>query len=414
MDEYISRASVTRRQFLKKLAAGGASALVASGTPLFMPLPMTSLGALRVGLLLPSFQAHPQVGASFVDGFQLFQTQSGQRHELQLLAGEAQSPSGLTAQALAELCEKAEPDVIVSLANPSLAENVHPYLEERGIPLLISHAGANRIDKAQTNVFFNTLGYWQASFRAGAWAAANLGRRAVITSSFYESGYDALPAFEQGLEQTGGRVVARYVTHVPGRPLAMNELMREIATQDANFVYVHSSGTAGAEFVAAYMASRYTRDIPSLGSTFLLEGALPSPAEGAMRNLHSVSSWADSLRHEESVRFLNNFRSRHGRAADSFAVLGFETAGLLAAAADIRGVAGLAEGLPMAKFVGPRGVLALDKTTGSVVPPLYLRQILWATSAYRASVRHSLPAVSERSVPPAGVRTGWLNPYLSI
>lgn len=413
MDKHLSRVPLSRREFLKNLAAGGGSALVATGAPAFLPLATLSFGALRVGLLLPSFRSYPQVGASFLNGFRLFQTESGSGNALQLLTGDAQSPSGLTAQALAKMCEQARPDVVVSLANPSVAQDLHRYLEERNIPLLISHAGANRIDRVQSNIFYNTLGYWQASFRAGAWAVETLGKRAVVVSSFYESGYDALRAFEEGLEEAGGQVVARHVTHVPGRPLTMATLMRRIATQDADFVYAHYSGDEGAAFVGAYTASRYTRQTPLLGSSFLLESALPGPAKGAVRNIYSISSWTDSLRDEKNALFLNAFRSRYGRTADSFAVLGFETAGLLSAAG-VTSAGSVAEGLRRAQFSGPRGVLALEGVTGSVVPPLYLRQIRWTSNGYRTSVRDTLPSVPERSAPTGNVRTGWLNPYLNV
>lgn len=410
----VSRASVSRREFLRNIAAGGASALVTSGAPAFMPLSLMPFGPVRVGLLMPSFRTYPQVGASFLDGFQLFGTQSSAGHELQLLGGVAQSPTGLTAQALAQLCEEARPDAVVSVANPAPAADLQPFLEERGIPLLISHAGANRIDRAQPNVFYNTLGYWQASFRAGAWAAETLGRRAVVVSSFVESGYDALAAFEEGLEQEGGRVVARHVTHVSGgRRLTMSDLMRQISQEDADFVYAHHSGATGAEFIASYTASRFTRDTPLLGSTFLLEGALPGPANGPLNGLYSVSSWADSLRHEQNVRFLRAFRSTYGRHADSFAVLGYETAGLLSAAVALMGAGALTEGLRQAQFAGPRGMIAIGKATGSVAPPLFLRQIVWTSGGYRLIVRGDFPPVSESAIS-TGVRTGWLNPYLTI
>lgn len=409
----VSRASVSRREFLRNIAAGGASALVASGAPAFMPLSLMPFGPIRVGLLMPSFRTYPQVGASFLDGFHLFRRQSGAGHELQLFGGIAQSPTGLTVQAFAQLCEEARPDVVVSVANPAPAADLQPFLEERGIPLLISHAGANRVDKALPNVFYNTLGYWQASFRAGAWAAETLGRRAVVVSSFVESGYDALTAFEEGLEQEGGRVVARHVTHVSGRRLTMPDLMRQIGQEDADFVYAHHSGATGAEFIAAYTASRFTRDTPLLGSTFLLEGALPGPANGPLNGLYSVSSWTDSLRHKQNVSFLRAFRSRYGRHADSFVVLGYETAGLLSAAVALMGAGALTEGLRQAQFAGPRGVIAIGKTTGSVAPPLFLRQIVWASGGYHSIVRDAFPPVPESAIR-VGVRTGWLNPYLTI
>ncbi len=423
MMEFVSPTVVTRRGFLKELAATGASALLVPHLPGVGPLASLVTPSLRIGLLMPSFQAYPRVGASFIDGMALFVAQSDGLHNLQLRAADAGSQAGLSQHELEQLWQEAQPDVVVSMANPSLTDGLQPLLEQAAVPLMISHAGANRLEKQEANVFYNTLGYWQASYRAGAYAADALGRRAVVVSSFYESGYDALYAFEQGLAAQGGQVVGRHVTHVPASGFTMPGLMRRIAAAAPDFVYGQFSGPAAADFVTAYSSSRYTRLLPLLGSTFLMENTLPGPAAGAVAQLKSVSSWSPSLEMVENTRFVKAFRSRYGRAPDSFAVLGYDTAGLLSAAADAASDdsaralrSGFATALRKAQFRGPRGLLAMDRATQSIVPRLYLREVTWEGVAYGSRILRDLPPVAEQlaHVQSDSPRTGWLNPYLSI
>jgi len=416
MMDKVSRAVVSRRGFLKEFAATGASTLVVPRLAGFIPLVSLATSSLRIGLLMPSFQTYPQVGASFLDGMALFLAQKDARHSLRLFAADGGPHAGLSQQALEELCHETGPDVIVSMANPSLADGLQPFLEQASVPLMISHAGANRLEKREARVFYNTLGYWQASFRAGAWAADELGRRAVVVSSFYESGYDALHAFEQGLVEQGGRVIDSVVTHVPGRPLAMPDLIRRVAAGAPDFVYAHFSGPAAADFVTAYSSSSHTRRTTLLASTFLTEKGLPGPAAGAIHHLKSVSSWSPSLQLAESVRFTNAFQARYGRTPDSFAVLGYDTAGLLSAAADEGGATGSAftAALRQAQFVGPRGLLQMDAVTQAIAPPLYLRQLTWESGSFRSRVLAHLQPVTEQAEQSGSPRSGWLNPYLSI
>lgn len=65
------------------------------------------------------------------------------------------------------------------------------------------------------NALYHDLGLWQASWALGTWAAQQGGSRAVVISSIYDSGYDALDAFHQGFRAAGGEVAAIHFTDTP-------------------------------------------------------------------------------------------------------------------------------------------------------------------------------------------------------
>lgn len=416
MREIVPHGPLSRRSFLQSVAASGAAFVATPRLPAFIGFSPGSNSSHRAGLLMPAFKSHPQVGASFLDGFALYLAQQPALRAMQMFAASTGSQAGITEEEVTKFCEEAGLEIVVSMANPSSATAVGAALWKAGVPLLVSHAGANRLDAREPSLFYNSLGYWQASYRAGAWAAQRLGRKAVVVSSFYESGYDALYAFEQGLTKEGGRVRAHFVTHVPGRSLSMAALMAQIADAGADFVYAHSSGAAAADFMTAFSSSRRTRNMPLFGSTFLLEEAAQGPPPATVRNLYSAGSWSPLLQSAQNEAFQQAFWARYRRAADSFAVLGYDTAGLIAEAARLAQAQGLslAAALRQTTVDGPRGRLAIDGATQAALPPLYLRQWTWQDGAYQSAVVEALPPVAETAARNAAPRSGWIHPYLSI
>lgn len=405
----------TRREFLKHIGAGAATWVVLPGLPGALPLFDFLAPGLRLAVILPPFDAFPQVGKSFLEGMNLFFSAS-RTHSFQPVVQQIPVRSVLSETALEPILNEQRPDVVVSMLEPEISPALTALLRAAGVPFFVAHAGANQLQKRDSHIFYNTLGYWQASYRAGAWAAEQLGQRAVVVSSFYESGYDALYAFQEGFGAGGGRVLETFVTHVPGRELSMADLCRRIGDHNPDIVYGHLSGRPAVDFAIAYSSSAHTRTRALLGSGFLTEQALQTDLHAAGRDLRSVFSWSPQLDNEQNSAFLQAFGKRYGTPPDSFAVLGYETAGLLAAALSQVGGRGsaLVRALRQATFNGPRGMLQFDPETQSVTPPLYLRQVAWLDGAYEDRVLAAVEPVAESLVEQQSLRTGFLNPYLSI
>src|SRR5262249_55244148 len=148
--------------------------------------------------------------------------------------------------------------------------------------LLVSDAGADAVEPVRGggSVFFDSLGYWQASWAMGDWAARNLGRRAVVAASLYESGYDSLYAFQPGLEEAGGEGVETCVTHVPPATHDTGRAIAAIRRAVPDFVFAAYSGQPAVDFVRAYADSGLARRVPLAGSSFLVDETL-LPAMGA-------------------------------------------------------------------------------------------------------------------------------------
>jgi ABC-type branched-subunit amino acid transport system substrate-binding protein len=301
-----------------------------------------------------------------------------------------------------------------------VATSLSALLEERRALLVVSDAGADAIEPARGggSVFYDSLGYWQASWAMGRWAARNLGRRAVVAASFYESGYDSLYAFQRGLEEAGGEVVETCVTHIPPARHDIGRALAAIREARPDFAYAVYSGQPAVDFVRAYAASGLARRVPLAGSGFLTDETLLPAMGGAALGIRSCLSWGPDLPTPENRDFTAAFQRATGRQPDAFAVLGHETARLigtaLAAGAGDRG--GLGSALATATFQAPRGRIAMSPTTHVTLVPLYLRETRRRHDLVGNEVVAELAPPSEaRSIAilRAWPKTGWLNAYAS-
>src|SRR5690606_34383162 len=130
-------------------------------------------------------------------------------------------------------------------------------------------------------------------------------------SSFYESGFDTLLAFEQGVEASGGSIVDRFVTHFDPSAPRIADAIEAVRVLRPDFVYAAYNGQQASEFLRAYHAAGL--GIPLVGSSFIADENLTLPAA-----LRTVGAWSAALDTAENSAFMGAFKSSSGRAADAF------------------------------------------------------------------------------------------------
>ena len=250
----------SRRAFLRT-AGSAAGVLLAPSvlaacatTAATTPLP-PSPQALRIGVLLPRNARHTGLATQLYDGMRLaLGTQNGSTSSrFVLLPAEYTSPSDSLVQAQ-HLVNTGQVDLITGLISRNHAATLDSLLRERGVPAVVSNIGANVIDQNHQRGPFirNSLNYWQSNLALGQWAARERGQQAVIITSLYEAGYDALYAFRYGFEQAGGEIRA---THVVASPGDLNATVALLAEQRPELVYAAFSGQEAVTFMRTYAES---------------------------------------------------------------------------------------------------------------------------------------------------------------
>ena len=246
------------------------------------------------------------------------------------------------------------------------------------------------------------------------------GRRAALAGSLYDSGYDAMTAFRLGFTAAGGTVTTTQTTHLFAGSPALPAVLTEIAATHPDFIYAAYCGPETLDFVRAAQAGPAAR-IPLLGSPLLAcESALPALGKAAA-GIKTALGWSPALDTPANRAFLAAYAKHTGRPADNLALLGYETAGLvaatLAAAGGAAGSAQMRAALAAVTFAGPRGTVTMDPQTHCTTGPLYLREVQARGGTFANVPVASLPAIAASAAGSAlrtTLKTGWTNAYLSV
>jgi branched-chain amino acid transport system substrate-binding protein len=411
-----SNIRITRRAFLKTVSAvagAAAASTLLSGCDT-AGLGRTSLSrvaavSLKLGVLVPRSAAYPMLGQNLLAGMQLYADRSAGR-PLHLLVEEIGAGQSEAHRGALKLLDQDRVDMLAGVLSPSVAATLHNALAERRTSLVVADIGANVPRQSEDSPFvaYSSLGYWRASRAMGHWAAQNLGGRAAIATSFYDGGYDTIYAFRLGFEAAGGQILDTHVSHRPAdADDRMAALMAQIGAARPDLVYAVYSGREASDFVRAYAASDLAGRVPLAGTSLSLDDRALDMA--------MVLPWAHNLDNSENRAFVAGYRAATGRAPDLFALLGHDTANLIdvaaEAAGDHRDVLALQRALDSAAFASPRGAVAMEMQTRSLVAPLYLG------GTQRAAIVPLEPhpgIAGQIAALRSSTKTGWTNAYMCV
>jgi branched-chain amino acid transport system substrate-binding protein len=410
-----SQTSINRRAFLK-------SASVVAGAIASPPIRLGNTTRLhlnhplQIGLLLPTSATYPKMGDNLKAGLELGFRTLADPDQVKLFHAQVRQGYNRAGERAQELIE-AGADLVIAAINSQVADRLQELFQSRQRVLLAATVGEHASTPGKPNpyVFYNSLNYWQANWALGAWAAQNLGQRGLIISSFYESGYDGLYAFQSGFENGGGSVLETFVTHRPAETVDLKQTIRLIQQQKPNVVYAAYCGQAGLDFLKAYAHAGLAGRLPLVGSSFMAEEFISTDLGQAAFGVKTCQSWALNLAVPANRDFQEAYQKHYGKAADIFAALGFDTAGLLVEALQlVQGkvdpAQNLIRALEQASFEGPRGPVVMNANAHSTRSRLYLRETRRSDGAPGNAVLGVLTGPD--SPLNYEVKTGWLNSYL--
>lgn len=380
---------------------------------------------VRIGLLLPQSQLHPELAQSLLSGMRLALAQSSDQaggRPIEIRSVPASVSPYRAAEQARQLIAAEQIDLLVGFVGAKTATLLEPLLQERQIPLIVNTIGANvpRQASASPYVVRNSLQQWQSNWALGAWTADNVGARAVVASSFYESGYDTLYVFGQGFQSAGGAIIETHVTHRPDAPADLAALMTAIKAARPDVVYAAYAGKMALSFAQAYAHAGLAGRIPLVTSPFMVDEQLLSKHGRAALNIRSGLSWSRQLQTPENRAFLATYQARTGQSADAFAVLGHDAGRLIVQALTTAGgetrSERLVHALGAASFVGPRGRVAVQPDIYDLATPLYVREVRRAggmlSNTIIAELRAPATAAVQADLASVSSKTGWANPYL--
>lgn len=405
--------NLSRRQFLAWAGALSGGFMLPNrqpGSPMgLLSAPRSTERPVNVGLLLPATGANDPRLTDFASGLELgLQLASRADAPIALIRSAPAMTRKAVETAVQELIAEDGVRLIAGLLRSDYVRSLRPLLEQSRTVFVKAGTGAAipRTRDQSAYVFQTSLGYWNASCAMGEWAVRHVGRHGLVISSMVDSGYDSLYAFRVGCESAGGSL------HVEVAP-DMNALASLIRQVRPDFVYAMYQGQQAVDFMSQYRESDYAGSAPLFGSSTMLdERVLPELGEAGL-GVRSCFSWVPGLHKAEDDRFRTAYQQVTSREPDAFALLGYDTAMLVAEALFSTSDAPerLQEALAGASWSSPRGRSKMTAAhTASM--PLYLREVRTSDRGLRNEFVGALASPDETDVRFDSLRgtprTGWL------
>jgi len=374
---------LSRRGILKSLGLAGAAVMAA---PVFkigetaIHAATTTTGSsttgVKVGLLVPASSVY---SSSFLNGYNLYLDQyftaNGSLPFVTVIEEITNGPSSALSK-LNRLINNSGITVAVGLMNSRISKYLVGAVENAKIDFVEANLGENFFDKntLSSRFFQSSLNLWQAHYMLGEYAAANVGNKAVCVTSFLDSGYDALYAFEAGFIAGGGTVQNRIVSGNPVTNLSPVDAAMLCTGSDANVVFANYSGSDAATFLSTFKNNGST--LPVYSSGMMIQQRVLNFVGADAAGIVSAHSWDFG----SATTFDTAYQTKYNQLADDFSVLGYDTAIALCSAVSqmTRSLNPITfnDAMTGVEINTPRGVVKMNPNTHAFEAPVMVMNMI--------------------------------------
>lgn len=301
---------------------------------------------------------------------------------------------------------------VIAPLNVSLIEKTAGYFESQGVPLIALNLTEDPLFESARNpfIFVNSFYLWHSAWMSGYLAGQRFGKRAASIVALHEGGYNLTFAFQLGLEAAGGELVKSCVTHIKSTSDDPTEKIREIASQNPDFIWAAYSGKEAVSFLKAFESSGFKGKIPLMTISPMVSRSIRRNAGSSVDGI-----WYVTPAYSQGNETENLLAEALGREPNPYAELAYESVKLLAdAVRNADETKNFAEVFPEllqnAKFQSHRGAVQFNNYFGDEA--FCLRQV---TGEEDTSEKISAPPNLNEQYPLACrklVKEGWVNPYL--
>jgi branched-chain amino acid transport system substrate-binding protein len=355
-------------------------------------------GTLKIGLLNPVTGPFAALGTDVNAGFELYLKSkggvlSGYRIEVTKQDEGTDAAHGTTKAR--QLVEQDKAQIVVGLVNSAIAYAVAPYLEQAGVPLLITVSGADGLThKSGGNTFRLSYTSSQDVMPLGTYTCKDLGyKKAAVLALDYSFGWESSGGFARTYKAAGCNVVQE--VYAPLGTQDWGPYVNKI-TKDADVVYVSTPGQDGVRMLKAYRDFGGKLPIVAHGSS-VDETILPTEAASA-DSVVSALHYTPQIDSPENKAFVTAFTKARNKSANQYAEDGW-TAGIVLeqALAQLDGgvtAQKIRAALAKVSVNAPRGPVSFD-AYGQAVYTVYIRKVEQKDGKWVNAVLATVPEVSQ-------------------
>ena len=368
--------SIPRRSVLGGTLAGVGALAV---SPLAMPA-LAQPATLRIGLMLPFSGTFAALGEAIAAAFNLHLKEldgkmGGRTVELVRVDDEsdpAKAPSNVN-----RLLGREKVEALVGTVHSGVVMALVQAAREQQVPLIIPNAGnvAATRELCSPWVFRSSFSNWQPAYGMGKALAAKGVKKAAWVTWDYAAGKESAEGFGDGL-RAGGAELTKILT-LPFPETNFQPLLAQLPGLGVEAVGSFFAGGGAIQFVKDYAAAGLRDKLPLCGSGFLTEGVLKAQgaaAEGIQTALH----YGDGIDNPKNTAFRAAYTAMTSRAADVYAVQGYDAAqmlaiGLAGTKGDASAVKELSAAIRAGKIDSPRGAFTIS-AAHNPVQTIWLRE----------------------------------------
>lgn len=366
-----SIAFLSRRSML---AAGAAALLAASAAQ--------AQETVKIGLILPMTGPFASTGRQIEAAAKLYIAQNGDTvagKKIQLLLQDDGGVADQTKRIAQEMIVNQKVAFLAGFGLTPLAFAVAPLSTQAKVPTVVMAAATSSITEKSPYILRTSFTLPQATVPLADWAAKNNIKTVVTVVADYGPGIDAENAFKTRFAAAGGQVTEAIRVPIANPDFA--PFLQRVKDAKPNAVFVFVPSGVG----SAFMKQFKERGLAEAGIRLIGTGdvtdddILNNMGEVALGTIttHHYSAAHDS---PENKAFVSAFKAASKDMRPNFmAVGGYDGIALiyqaLKATNGATGGDALLAAMKTAKWMSPRGPIAIDPQTRDIVQNIYFREV---------------------------------------
>lgn len=366
-----SIAFLSRRSML---AAGAAALLAASAAQ--------AQETVKIGLILPMTGPFASTGRQIEAAAKLYIAQNGDTvagKKIQLLLQDDGGVADQTKRIAQEMIVNQKVAFLAGFGLTPLAFAVAPLSTQAKVPTVVMAAATSSITEKSPYILRTSFTLPQATVPLADWAAKNNIKTVVTVVADYGPGIDAENAFKTRFAAAGGQVTEAIRVPIANPDFA--PFLQRVKDARPNAVFVFVPSGVG----SAFMKQFKERGLAEAGIRLIGTGdvtdddILNNMGEVALGTIttHHYSAAHDS---PENKAFVSAFKAASKDMRPNFmAVGGYDGIALiyqaLKATNGATGGDALLAAMKTAKWMSPRGPIAIDPQTRDIVQNIYFREV---------------------------------------
>lgn len=356
------------------LAAGAAALLAASAAQ--------AQETVKIGLILPMTGPFASTGRQIEAAAKLYIAQNGDTvagKKIQLLLQDDGGVADQTKRIAQEMIVNQKVAFLAGFGLTPLAFAVAPLSTQAKVPTVVMAAATSSITEKSPYILRTSFTLPQATVPLADWAAKNNIKTVVTVVADYGPGIDAENAFKTRFAAAGGQVTEAIRVPIANPDFA--PFLQRVKDARPNAVFVFVPSGVG----SAFMKQFKERGLAEAGIRLIGTGdvtdddILNNMGEVALGTIttHHYSAAHDS---PENKAFVSAFKAASKDMRPNFmAVGGYDGIALiyqaLKATNGATGGDALLAAMKTAKWMSPRGPIAIDPQTRDIVQNIYFREV---------------------------------------